>query len=110
MARGPTSRRSRTRKDPFCFIRVPCHNSIERFFNKIKQCRLSNYLAFVKLASIRSWLCARVALSKTSGLEVRKTHSFQRANGLHLRAERDYFVCSRQTDSLFDSEEFPVPI
>jgi transposase len=38
---------------------------IERFFNKIKQCRrvatryaklAANYLAFVKLASIRIWL------------------------------------------------------
>ena len=40
---------------------------IERFFNKIKQCRrvvtrydklAANYLAFVKLASIRIWLRA----------------------------------------------------
>jgi transposase len=40
---------------------------VERFFNKIKQCRRvatrydklsSNYLAFVKLASIRIWLPA----------------------------------------------------
>jgi transposase len=39
-------------------------NLIERFFNKIKQCRrvatrydklAANYLAFVKLASIRIW-------------------------------------------------------
>jgi hypothetical protein len=39
----------------------------ERSFNRIKQCRCvatryekvaANYLAFVKLASIRSWLCA----------------------------------------------------
>ena len=42
-------------------------NLIERFFNKIKQCRrvptrydklAANYLAFVKLASIRIWLRA----------------------------------------------------
>ena len=42
-------------------------NLIERFFNKIKQCRrvatrydklAANYLAFVKLASTRIWLCA----------------------------------------------------
>jgi transposase len=42
-------------------------NLIERFFNKIKQCRrvatrydkrAANYLAFVKLASIRVWLRA----------------------------------------------------
>jgi hypothetical protein len=40
---------------------------IERFFNKIKQCRrvatrydklAANYLAFIKLASIRIWLRA----------------------------------------------------
>ena len=42
-------------------------NLIERFFNKIRQCRraatryvklAANYLAFVKLASIRIWLRA----------------------------------------------------
>ena len=42
-------------------------NLIERFFNKIKQCRrvatrnyklAANYLVFVKLASIRIWLRA----------------------------------------------------
>ena len=41
------------------------HNLVERFFNKIKQCRriatrydklAANYLAFIKLASIRLWL------------------------------------------------------
>jgi transposase len=40
-------------------------NLVERFFNKIKQCRriatrydklAANYLAFVQLASIRLWL------------------------------------------------------
>jgi hypothetical protein len=40
---------------------------VERFFNKIKQCRriatrydkiAANYLAFIKLASIRIWLRA----------------------------------------------------
>jgi transposase len=42
-------------------------NLIERFFNKIKQCRrvatrydklATNYLAFIKLVSIRIWLRA----------------------------------------------------
>jgi transposase len=42
-------------------------NLIERFFHKIKQCRrvatrydklAANYLAFIKLASIRIWLRA----------------------------------------------------
>ena len=43
-------------------------NKVERFFNRIKQCRrvatrydklAANYLAFVRLASIRLWLAAR---------------------------------------------------
>jgi transposase len=43
-------------------------NLVERFFNKIKQCRrrvatrydklAANYLAFIQLASIRLWLRA----------------------------------------------------
>jgi len=57
------------RNDPICFsphlYRV--RNLVERFFNKIKQCRriatpydklAANYLAFVQLASIRLWLRA----------------------------------------------------
>src|SRR5216684_4498851 len=59
----------RNRKAPICFspyLYRP-RNLIERFFNKIKQCRrvatrydklAANYLAFVKLASIRIWLRA----------------------------------------------------
>src|SRR5216683_1640378 len=59
----------RNRKAPICFspyLYRP-RNLIERFFNKIKQCRrvatrydklAANYLAFVKLASIRIWLHA----------------------------------------------------
>jgi transposase len=56
----------RDRSDPICFspylYRV--RNRVERFFNKIKQCRrvatrydrlAANYLAFVQLASIRLW-------------------------------------------------------
>ena len=53
------------RKDPICFspYLYRARNLIERFFNKIKQCRrvatrydklAANYLAFVKLASIRN--------------------------------------------------------
>ena len=46
-------------------------NLIERFFNKIKQCRriatrydklAANYLAFIKLASIRIWLRANESM------------------------------------------------
>ena len=54
-------------KDPICFSPhlYRARNHIERFFNRIKQCRrvatrydklASNYLAFVQLASIRLWL------------------------------------------------------
>jgi transposase len=48
-------------------VSVPRAELIERFFNKIKQCRrvatrydklAANYLAFIKLASIRIWLRA----------------------------------------------------
>jgi transposase len=58
----------RNRKDPICFSPYPYRARIvERFFNKIKQCRrvatrydklAANYLAFIKLASIRIWLRA----------------------------------------------------
>ena len=63
----------RNRKDPICFspYLYRARNLIERFFNKIKQCRrvatrydklAANYLAFVKLASIRIWLRANESL------------------------------------------------
>jgi transposase len=63
-------RPKRNRKDPICFspYLYRARNLIERFFNKIKQCRrvatrydklAANYLAFVKLASIRIWLRAK---------------------------------------------------
>jgi transposase len=55
------------RTDPICFSPYLYHarNRVERFFNRIKQCRrvatrydklAVNYLAFVQLASIRLWL------------------------------------------------------
>ena len=54
------------RNSPICFspYLYRARNLIERFFNKIKQCRrvatrydklAANYLAFVQLASIRLW-------------------------------------------------------
>src|SRR5262249_58107946 len=57
----------RNRRDPICFspYLYRSRNLVERFFNKIKQCRriatrydkiAANYLAFIKLASIRVWL------------------------------------------------------
>jgi transposase len=68
---GQTFRPKRNRKDPICFspYLYRARNLIERFFNKIKQCRriatrydklAANYqlLAFIKLASIRIWLRA----------------------------------------------------
>ena len=59
----------RNRKDPICFspYLYRARNLVERFFNKIKQCwriatrydkLAANYLAFIKLASIRLWLRA----------------------------------------------------
>jgi transposase len=55
------------RRDPICFSPYLYHarNRVERFFNRIKQCRrvatrydklAANYLAFVQLASIGLWL------------------------------------------------------
>jgi transposase len=57
------------RKEPICFspYLFRARNFVERFFNKIEQCRriatrydklAANYLAFVKLAGIRIWLRA----------------------------------------------------
>ena len=57
------------RKDPICFspYLYRARNLVERFFNRIKQCRrvatrydklAANYLAFIKLAAIRIWLRA----------------------------------------------------
>ena len=59
----------RNRTEPICFSRhlYRARNLVERFFNKIKQYRrvatrydklAANYLAFIKLASIRIWLRA----------------------------------------------------
>jgi transposase len=55
------------RSEPICFSAYlyRARNLVERFFNKIKQCRrvatrydklAANYLAFIQLASIRLWL------------------------------------------------------
>jgi transposase len=62
----------RNRNDPICFSSFVyrARNLSERLFNKIKQSRrvatrydklAANYLAFVKLASIRIWLRANEA-------------------------------------------------
>jgi transposase len=57
----------KNRKNPICFSAdlYRSRNLVERFFNKIKQYRriatrydklAANYLAFIKLASIRLWI------------------------------------------------------
>jgi transposase len=57
------------RKEPMCFspYLYRARNLVERFFNKIKQCRriatlcdklAASNLAFIKLAAIRIWLRA----------------------------------------------------
>jgi transposase len=63
----------RNRKDALCFspYLYRARNLVERFFNKIKQCRrvatrydklVANYLAFIQLASIRLWLRANESM------------------------------------------------
>lgn len=61
MSALPRKRRGRVWAGSIAFAR----NRVERFFNRIKQCRrvatrydklAANYLAFVQLASIRLWL------------------------------------------------------
>jgi transposase len=60
-------------EDPICFspYLYRARNLIERFFNKIKQCRrvatrydqlAANYLAFIKLASTSIWLRANESM------------------------------------------------
>src|SRR5262252_2392143 len=60
-------RSNRNRADLLQPASLPSPQPVERFFNKIKQCRrvatrydklAANYLAFVQLASIRLWLRA----------------------------------------------------
>ena len=68
------------RKDVICFspYLYRARNLIERFFNKIKQCRriatrydrlAANYLAFIKLASIRIWLRVYESAPNTSACD-----------------------------------------
>ena len=64
------------RSDPICFspYLYRARNRVERFFNRIKQCRrvatrydrlAANYLALIQLASIRLWL----RLNESASLE-----------------------------------------
>jgi transposase len=68
-AAGQTSLRDERERDPICFspFLYRARNRIERFFNRIKQCRriatrydnlAESFLAFVKLAAIRLWVRA----------------------------------------------------
>ena len=66
MGQHPTKTQSQ-RSDLLQSLFYRDRNRIERFFNRIKQCRrvatrydklAANYLAFVQLASIRLWLRA----------------------------------------------------
>ena len=63
-------------------------NLIERFFNKIKQCRrvatrydklAANYLAFIKLASIRIWLRPNESATKCLQNSSKTTQGAQQA-------------------------------
>jgi transposase len=93
----------RNRKDPICFspYLYRARNLVERFFNKIKQCRrvatrydklAANYLAFVKLASIRTWLRANEVHSLIFGFRPRLWGDQLSARGksLPLRAPADF--------------------
>ena len=64
---SPARRLGEYPNEPICFgpYLYRARNLIERFFNRIKQCRrvatrydklAANYLAFIHLASIRLWL------------------------------------------------------
>ncbi len=64
MGQHPAQKQSQ-RPICFSFYLYRARSRIERFFNRIKQCRrvatrynklAANYLAFVQLASIRLWL------------------------------------------------------
>ena len=67
------------RNDPICFspYLYRARNLVERFFNRIKQCRrvatrydklAANYLAFIQLASIRLWLRVNEYTASTSAI------------------------------------------
>jgi hypothetical protein len=82
------------RSDPICFrpYLYRARNQVERFFNRLKQCRrvatrydrlAANYLAFVQLPSIRQWL--RVNESASSKLAV-MMHAMLKSGELFNRA------------------------
>jgi transposase len=75
------------RNEPICFSPhlYRARNLVERFFNKIKQCRriatrydklAANYLAFVQLASIRLWLRVNESTPYQLGIEGAQSSEF----------------------------------
>jgi transposase len=84
------------RRDPICFspYLYRARNRVERFFNRIKQCRrvatrydklAANYLAFVQLASIGLWL--RVALTVIARSEATTQSIFSASGAMDCFAE-----------------------
>src|SRR5437016_10425021 len=80
----------RNRKDPICFspYLYKARNLVERFFNKIKQCRrvatrydklAANYLAFVQLAAIRIWLRSYESDLPTDSIRTNQEHCVPRS-------------------------------
>jgi hypothetical protein len=78
-------------------------NLVERFFNKIKQCRrvatrydklAANYLAFVQLASIRVWLRANES-APWDGAETQMLFVFELFKGL---SDMPYIVRKTRRD------------
>ena len=98
LAKRRSSQSKRNRKDPICFrpYLYRARNLIERFFNKIKQCRrvatgydklAANYLAFIELASIRVWLRANESAPWLNCLVMNATcRLHKRHGGFALRA------------------------
>jgi transposase len=93
--RGPTFPPKRNRKDPVCFSRYlyGARNLVERFFNRIKQCRriatrydklAANYLAFIKLAAIRIGYALMSPRSAINSL-IRSTVSLSKPCATNLR-------------------------
>ncbi|MGY4280826.1 transposase [Bradyrhizobium sp. LM2.7] len=90
-----------SRSEPICFspYLYRSRNRVERFFNRIKQCRrvatrydklAANYLAFVQLASIRLWRGFDPSASPMSlfqqincGMTAGSAFCFLRATNLH---------------------------
>src|SRR5262249_32795478 len=85
------------RNDPICFspYLYRARNRVERFFNRIKQCRrvatrydklAANYLAFVQLASIWLWLAAvnESALVASCGVHSRIVDMLANVIQLHV--------------------------